>query len=214
MKHVLLIVAAVFTMLSLADVQAAGGTPQVRSDSDAHWEWRDGMWPNAEQAGMIRKSAENGDAEAQFKLALMYEAGRATRQDSVEAAKWLRKAADQGHVEAQYNLATMYDNGNGVTQNFADAARWYRAAAERGYTSAQKNLGVKYGLGQGVPQSDIEAFIWSAIAAVSGDEGAIKNRNLAASKLSPEELEAAQRWASKRYQAILQEQPGQQSIPG
>lgn len=199
---------------SEAYLLAANTTPQLRTDSDAHWEKLEYDLPSADQIRAIHNAAEQGDAEAQFRLAMMYDDGHGVEQDSAEAVKWFYKAAEQGQVEAQYNLAVMLDAGSGVEQDHTKAARWYLAAAERGYTSAQKNLAVKYGLGQGVPQSDIEAYIWSAIAAQTGDEGAVNNRNLAASKLSPEELEAAQKWAAKRYQVILQKQPPQQKLLG
>lgn len=191
-------------LMVVSAAQADSGPPQVRQDSDVHWDWREGTWPNAGQALMIRRAAEAGDAQAQFKLALMFDAGKGAQQDFAEAAKWLHRAARQGLVAAQYNLGAMYDAGRGVAQDHAEAGKWYRAAAEQGYVSAQKNLAVKYGLGQGVPQSHIEAYIWSALAAQSGDEGAVSNRDLAASRLSVTELEAAQRWAAKRYQAIQQ----------
>lgn len=197
-----MVMAAVWMVFSGLVAHSDSKPPQVRQDSDFHWEWFDEKWPNAGQAQMIQKAAEAGDAKAQFRLALMHDAGMGVVQNPAQAARWFLRAAEQGHVEAQYNLATMYDTGHGVAQDYAEAASWYRAAAGQGYASAQKNLGVKYGLGQGVPQSHIEAYIWSAIAALSGTEGAAENRNLAASKLSADELEAAQKWAAKRYQVI------------
>lgn len=205
MKHLLAI--TTFLLLSSSVIaQKESGPPQVRLDSNIHWEWFTDTWPIAEQVKMVQVAAEAGDAQAQFRLALMHDAGEGVIKNPALAAKWFHKAAEQGHVEAQYNLATMYDSGHGVTQDYTEAVRWYRAAAEQGYSSAQKNLAVKYGLGQGVPQSDIEAYIWSAIAALSGDEGAIDNRNLAASKLSSNQLEAAQNWTAKRYQVIKRNQ--------
>ena len=49
-------------------------------------------------------AAEQGDAEAQYKLGFMYEGSDSVPEDYAEAAKWYRKAAEQGHVEAQYGL--------------------------------------------------------------------------------------------------------------
>ena len=153
-----------------------------------------------------RGAAERGDASAQFKLALRYDFGEGVPQDYAEAVKWLRRAADQNFVKAQYNLGCMYDNGQGVSQNHAEAAKWFRKAAEHGYASAQKNLGAKYGRGQGVPQNNIEAYVWSSIAAISGDEGAMNNRDFAASTLSTEDLETAQKRAAELYEEIQQRQ--------
>ena len=162
--------------------------------------------PNAEDVKSERRAAERGDASAQFKLALRYDVGEGVPQDYAEAVKWLRRAADQDFVKAQYNLGCMYDSGQGVSQNHAEAAKWFRKAAEHGYASAQKNLGAKYGRGQGVPQNNIEAYVWSSVAAISGDEGAMNNRDFAASKLSPEDLETALKRATELYEEIQQRQ--------
>ena len=78
-----------------------------------------------------RPLAEQGDAEAQFNLGLMYYKGRGVPQDYAEAVKWYRKAAEQGVAEAQYNLGFMYNNGQGIPQDYAEAARWYLKAAEQ-----------------------------------------------------------------------------------
>ena len=43
-----------------------------------------------------RKAAEQGIAEAQSNLGLMYSDGLGVKQDYTEAAKWFRKAAEQG----------------------------------------------------------------------------------------------------------------------
>ena len=58
-------------------------------------------------ASKIRKAAEQGVAEAQFKLGLMCAEGEGVPQDDTEAVKWYSKAAVQGLVEAQENLAHM-----------------------------------------------------------------------------------------------------------
>ena len=116
--------------------------------------------------------------------------------------KAYQRAATQGDAAAQFNLSLMYDSGRGVARDPVKAVKWLRKSAEQGYTRAQKNLGAKYGMGQGVPQDDIESFVWSSVAALSGDEGAVSNRNLAASKLSAEDLDEAQKRATKLQQEI------------
>ena len=55
--------------------------------------------------------AEQGDAEAQISLGIMYDYGRGVPEDDTEAVKWYRKAAEQGVAKAQYNLGVMYTNG-------------------------------------------------------------------------------------------------------
>ncbi len=46
-------------------------------------------------------NAQNGNAEAQFKLGHDYEFGDGVTKDYTEAAKWYRKAAEQGHAGAK-----------------------------------------------------------------------------------------------------------------
>ena len=49
----------------------------------------------------LRALAEQGDAEAQFSLGIMYDSGRGVPQDATEAIRWYRLAADQGFADAQ-----------------------------------------------------------------------------------------------------------------
>lgn len=187
---------SVSTQISAAKPYNSAGVRAYNSSGPVGGEYMDHrgvVVPRAEGVKWTLRAAQQGDATAQFNMALRYDSGRGVPQDSTESLKWLLKAAEQDFVKAQYNLGCMYNIGEGAPQDHAEAVKWLRKAAEQGYASAQKNLGVQYGLGQGVPQSDVEAYVWSSIAAVSGDEGAINNRDFAASRLSPEELEMAQK---------------------
>jgi TPR repeat protein len=47
-----------------------------------------------------RLAADQGNADAQFYLGLLYDNGKGVPQDYAEAVKWLRKAADQGLADA------------------------------------------------------------------------------------------------------------------
>ena len=85
-----------------------------------------------------RPLAEQGDADAQYNLGVMYENGRGVPQNDAEAVKWYRKAAEQGLASAQNNLGLMYANGRGVPQNDAEAVKWYRKAAEQGLAFGAK----------------------------------------------------------------------------
>jgi len=49
---------------------------------------------NREAVGWYRKSAEQGDADAQYNLGSLIEEGRAVPQDYREAVSWWRKAAE------------------------------------------------------------------------------------------------------------------------
>ena len=119
--------------------------------------------------------AEQGVAEAQYHLAVMYEFGRGLPLDYAEAVKWHRKAADQGYAMAQNDLGVLYAKGQGVPQDDVKAAKWYEKAAAQGIIRALNNLGLAYVMGQGVPQNDAMGLKLFTLAAESGDGGARSN---------------------------------------
>ena len=120
-------------------------------------------------------AAEQGDADAQFRLGEMYKYGRGIRQDGAEAVKWYRQAAEQGHAAAQKKLGWMYANGRGVRQDDEEAVKWYRLVAEQGHAAAQNKLGWMYANGRGVRQDDEEAVKWYRLAAEQGHAAARYN---------------------------------------
>jgi TPR repeat protein len=79
-----------------------------------------------------RKAADQGDAAAQFNLALMYANGQGVAQDYKEAVKWYRKSAEQGVAAAQSNLGLMYSDGTGVLNDNVRAHMWYNVAGANG----------------------------------------------------------------------------------
>ena len=117
----------------------------------------------------FRHLAEQGYAEAQFILGIMYDNGKGVAKDAAEAAKWFRRAAEQGHAKAQFNLGIMYARGEGVAEDGAEAAKWFRRAAEQGYAEAQFILGIMYDNGEGVPKDVTEAVKWFRRAAEQGN---------------------------------------------
>lgn len=123
-------------------------------------------WSPAENA---RRWAEEGNANAQRELGLMYDKGEGVPQDYAEAMKWYRRAADQGDALAQINIGAMFSTGEGVSQNHAEAVKWWRLAADQGNADAQTRMGLMYSNGTGVPQNDVEAVRLYRLAADQGD---------------------------------------------
>jgi len=109
---------------------------------------------DAEAVRWFRLAAEQGYADAQYDLGLMYTEGRGVVEDDAEGVVWLRKAGDQGHAEAQFQLGKMFELGEGVTRDLDEATRWYRLAGEQGVVLAQYRLGKLYASADGnsVPQ--------------------------------------------------------------
>jgi len=140
-----------------------------------------------------RKAAEQGDAQSQHNLGVMYAIGQGVPEDDAEAVKWFRKAAEQGCAEAQHKLGVMYANGKGVPEDDAEAVKWYRKAAEQGFDKAQVNLGLSYEFGTGVPEDYVEAYKWANLAAAQGNEGGQKSKNILVKKMTPQQIAEAQR---------------------
>jgi TPR repeat protein len=115
-----------------------------------------------------RPLADQGNAEAQFNLGILYELGRGVPQDDEVAANWYRRAADQGHITAQFYLGIMYANGHSVLKDYAAAVKWNRRAADQGYAPAQAYLGLMYYVGYHVPQDYAVAASWYRKAADQG----------------------------------------------
>lgn len=86
----------------------------------------------------ISRLAEQGDAQAQLNLAIMYSSGDVLIQDNSKYFGWIKAAAEQGHTEAQFLLAQAYASGTGVAKNDIAASEWYLQAAQEGHLKAQK----------------------------------------------------------------------------
>lgn len=92
----------------------------------------------------LKRSAEQGNAEAQYKLGLMYDIGKEVDQDYQKAFKWYEKSANQGLASSQSKLGSMYRYGKGVVVNHAKASEWYWKAYEQGNEEAHYQLGTIY----------------------------------------------------------------------
>ena len=141
--------------------------------------------------------AEQGVANAQFNLGLMYCYGRDIPQDYKTAVKWFTRAAEQGVANAQFNLGRMYHQGRGVPQDYKTALKWYTLAAEQGQANAQVNLGVMYATGKGVIKDNVYAHMWWNIAAASGHKHASENRDIVAKEMTSTEIAKAEKLASE-----------------
>jgi TPR repeat protein len=144
-----------------------------------------------------RPLAEQGNADAQFNLGVMYYKGRGVPKNYKTAVKWYTLAAEQGNASAQFYLGVMYRRGKGVPKNYKTALKWYTLAAEQGHAFAQFGLGIMYDHGQGVPQDPVYAHMWMQIAEASGYENASKNRNIVAKQMTATQIEKAQKLASE-----------------
>ncbi|HKO68434.1 MAG TPA: tetratricopeptide repeat protein [Burkholderiaceae bacterium] len=147
-------------------------------------------------------AAKNANAEAQYRLGLMYKFGWGADRDLKLAANWLRRAADQQHGEAQSELGVLYKLGRGVPKDAAEAARWFRRAADSGVGIAQLNLERAYKDGAGIKKDLSEAYVWFTIAASNGYADGFSYRARIAEGMSAEEVKSAERLAAERGKTI------------
>jgi len=103
----------------------------------------------------VRKAAKAGNAEAQFRLGVMYGNGDGVGLDYQQARAWFEKAAAQGHENALITLAWMYANGTGVDADEGRARELYLEAAARGSAKAQYVVGTMYRFAQYGVKKDV-----------------------------------------------------------
>jgi hypothetical protein len=174
---------------------AIGGTATAGPLEDAISAYQRGDYATALR--LWYPLAEQGDADAQFRLGVMYESGQGVLRNEAEAINWYRKAAEQDDAVAQFNLGVMY--AKGVSPNHAEAALWYRCAADHGLAGAQFNLGMMYVDGHGVTQDYVLAHMWLDLAASQlpalgphQRNTTVDARDRVASKMTPPQLVEAQ----------------------
>jgi len=106
------------------------------------------------------KSANQGDADAQCDLGIMYLQGRGVDKNETAAVTYFQKAAEQGHADAQFNLAVSYENGEGVDKDVPKAIALFCKAAEQGNSDAQVQLDFLFIEGLSTDKEKRDIFLW------------------------------------------------------
>jgi TPR repeat protein len=121
------------------------------------------IWPYyAYEYYKLTTLAEQGNAIAQYNLAVIYHEGHGVPQDYSEAVKWLRKSAEQGIAEAQVGLGKMYAGGLGVPEDYVQAYMWVHLAAAQNNQDAIKGQDImeKYMTQQQIAEGQRLALEW------------------------------------------------------
>jgi len=103
----------------------------------------------------LRRKADQGNADAQYSVEMMYGAGQGVPKDYAMARQWWEKAAAQGKREGgavQPRVPVCLGTGQGVPQDYAMARQWYEKADAQGDAEAAYSLGVLHQEGHGLPQ--------------------------------------------------------------
>ena len=99
-----------------------------------------GVISNESYFEKCKREAEQGDANAQYELAVCYDFGNEVLQNDYQAFRWYEQAANKGNAQAQYALAKFYAQGRAVTQSTYTALIWYKKAAAQGYKKAELEI--------------------------------------------------------------------------
>ena len=96
------------------------------------------------------KAANEGDAEAQYQLGLIYLYGNEEPKDARKAFEWMSRAAAQNVVPAMRELGIMLASGEGTEPDIPRAVQMLSDAADNLDPGALYHLGLMYEKGIGV----------------------------------------------------------------
>jgi TPR repeat protein len=120
----------------------------------------------------LKTLAQEGDAEAQYKIGLNYIYGNDVPKDASKAAECFGMAAEQGYLPARRELGILLASGEGVEQDMDKAVQYLSEAADNLDPSALYHLGIMYEHGIGVPKDMQKCVRMLAYAAEMGYPGA------------------------------------------
>jgi TPR repeat protein len=86
------------------------------------------------------RSAHNGNAKAQFDLAIMYATGRGVRKSEKLAFGWFHKSARNNYAVAKHYMGISFLQGRGVRKQPELARYWFRLANKQGYKPSRYYL--------------------------------------------------------------------------
>lgn len=115
-----------------------------------------------------RQKAADGDAAAQYSLAMYLLGGALGFPDYAEIVDLLKKSAEQGNGDALYELGVCYMNGEGVQLDYKTAEKCYLKAVEQGNVDAMIALGAAYRGGKGLAENPAASFSMYNAAAEKG----------------------------------------------
>lgn len=114
------------------------------------------------------EAATDGNADAQYHLAVMYAEGEGVEKNLPKAATLLQQAVAQDHADAQLMLGLFNVYGDGVPANPENGAWLISQAAEAGNDVAMYYLGNLYAAGLGVEKNIQAAMFWMKKAEDNG----------------------------------------------
>lgn len=136
----------------LINSQAEQGTAEEQLNRARYYE---AVSDRVKTAYWYKKSADQGNTLAKYKLALIYLNGWGVDKDIKSAVSLLKDIARQGHDAAQVILGDTYENGvQGVGKDMIKAVEFYRQAALQGNGEAATRLKMISGSFKSIPKND------------------------------------------------------------
>ncbi len=117
-------------------------TAAAAADPIANWRYAD-----------AQAKAEAGNAEAEFRLGVLYERGQGVPYDATLGLLWLQRAAQQGYAKAELAVGEAYMKGVGVQRSPVDANAWFAKAAQQGEAEGQYQLAIAALTGSGMARN-------------------------------------------------------------
>ncbi len=106
---------------------------------------------------ILKKSAELGNAEAQYNYGYFLQSGAAGVKNEQEAIVWYKKSSDNGFNDGHYAMMMAYGNGQGIEQNPEKAFQYALKCADNNDATCMWNVVNCYLTGNGV-KADISKF--------------------------------------------------------
>ena len=109
---------------------------------------------------LLSPLSDAGDAEAQYRMAIMYQHGLGVVVNELLAFKCMVSAAKQDLRLAQHGLGFMYLEGECIGKDAIKAVEWFTRSAEQGLVGSQSTLAMMYEEGRGVAVDREKARQW------------------------------------------------------
>ena len=147
----------------------ANGTAAARLEMGLALREAGGRTNLVRAARLIGRAAMEGDADAQYWLACLYESGEGMkRPDPEKAVYWAWTGAEATNGACMNLLGTFYERGVGMDRDEAAAADCYRRAADSGNAKGALNFALACEYGRGVPTNAALALAYYEAAARAG----------------------------------------------
>lgn len=194
--------------LGIAILTRGAGVPEIDTELAFCFRWGVGVDKDVERANALEhqafetysKRANQGDVEAIFQTAEMYDWGRGVDKDKGEAFARYKAASDAGYLPAKASLGRAYFYGSGVPADIDRGLALVQESYEEGVKRSAFTLGQLYQFGQTGNEANAinleKAYFWYSQADAMGDGCASKFLGdfNAAGKGRPKDMSQAAAW--------------------